>query len=76
MIYHTSGGEIMPRSYSIEIKHYHVTLTRWADQDTISVTVSPSGYIIDAYSETHGFDVELTDDETRHILERLNINED
>ncbi len=66
----------MARPYTVEIKHYHVTLTRWADQDIISVTISPSGYVIDAYSETHGFDVELTDTETRHILARLNINED
>lgn len=66
----------MPRSYSIEIKHYHITLNRWHDQDAISVTVSPSGYIIDAYSELNGFDVELTDDEIRYILDTLNINED
>lgn len=66
----------MSRSFSIEVKHYHVILNRWADQDTISVTVSPSGYIIDAYSETYGFDVDLTDDEIRHILARLSIDDD
>lgn len=66
----------MPRSFSIEVNHYHLTLSRWADQDVISVTVSPSGYILDAYSVTYGFDINLTDDEIRHILLVLNINED
>lgn len=66
----------MPRKFSVEIKHYHVTLNRWSEQDVISVTISPSGYVIDAYSETYGFDVELSDDEIRYILYKLNINED
>jgi hypothetical protein len=66
----------MPRSFTVQIKHYHLTLTRWADQDTISVTLSPSGYVIDAHSEKSGFDVDLTDDELRYILEQLKIDED
>ena len=66
----------MPRKFSVEIKHYHVTLNRWHEQDVVSVTISPSGYVIDAYSETNGFDVELSDDEIRYILAKLNINED
>lgn len=66
----------MPRKITVEIKHYHVTLTRWADRDVISVTVSPSGYVIDAHSETTGFDVDVTDEEVRHILALLKIDED
>ena len=73
---HVQGALVTYRTFSLEIRHYHVTLHRWADQDVISVTVSPSGYVIDAYSETHGFDVELTDEETRHILACLRISED
>lgn len=66
----------MPRSFSLEIKHYHVILHRWTDQDVISVTVSPSGYVLDAHSETHGFDVELTEQEQRYIIRALRIDQD
>jgi hypothetical protein len=66
----------MPRSFSIEVKHYHVTLHRWTDQDVISVTISPSGYVLNAHSETHGFDVELTEQEQRYIIRALRIDQD
>jgi len=65
----------MARAFSIEVQHYHLVLHRWDSQESISVTISPSGYIIDARCETHGFTVELTEQEERYIMRILNIDD-
>lgn len=60
---------------SIEIKFIHVILTRWDSQEEVSVTVSSSGYIVDARSE-FGHLTELTQEEEHAILKRLKLDDD
>ncbi len=65
----------MKKSYSIDVKFIHVILTRWDSQEEVSVTVSSSGYIVNARSE-FGHLTSLTDDEERAILKRLGLDDD
>ncbi len=65
----------MKKSYSVEVKFIHVILTRWDSQEEVSVTVSSSGYIVDARSE-FGHLTELTEEEERFILKRLKLEDD
>ena len=65
----------MSKRFSIEIKFIHVILTRWDSQEEVSVTVSSSGYIVDARSE-FGHQTELTDEEEHSILKRLGLDDD
>lgn len=65
----------MKKSYSIDVKFIHVILTRWDSQEEVSITVSSSGYIVNARSE-FGHLTSLTDDEERAILKRLGLDDD
>ena len=65
----------MKKSYSVEVKFIHVILTRWDSQEEVSVTVSSSGYIVNARSE-FGHLTELTEEEERIILRRLKLDDD
>ena len=62
----------MKKSYSIDVKFIHVILTRWDSQEEVSVTVSSSGYIVNARSE-FGHLTSLTDDEERAIFKKTRI---
>lgn len=65
----------MRKSFSIEVKFIHVVLTRWDSQEEVSVTVSSSGYIVDARSE-FGHHTELTEAEESSILKRLGLHDE
>ena len=65
----------MKKSYSVEVKFFHVILTRWDSQEEVAVTVSSSGYIVNARSE-FGHLTELTGEEERLILRRLKLDDD
>ena len=65
----------MKKSYSVEVKFIHVILTRWDSQEEVSVTVSSSGYIVNARSE-FGHLTELTEEEERIILRKLKLDDD
>ena len=65
----------MRKSFSIEVKFIHVVLTRWDSQEEVSVTVSSSGYIVDARSE-FGHVTELTEAEESSILKRLGLHDE
>lgn len=71
----TASYRTMRKNFSIEIKFIHVILTRWDSQEEVSVTVSSSGYIVDARSE-FGHQTELTELESQSILKRLGLDDD
>lgn len=64
------------KEISLTVKHYHVELTRWKTGEVVSVTIAPSGYIIDAHVPASGWSVELLEDEIRFILYNLGIDPD
>lgn len=61
------------QDFAIRVEHHHLTLTRYHSKDVISVTMSPTGEVIDAYSERTSFTIELTEEEILLICELLGI---
>ena len=64
------------KQIQIDIKHIHLILTRYRTGELVSVTLAPSGYVIDAHCDCTGLSVELTDDEVRYILYSIGIDPD
>jgi len=64
------------RDIKIELHHFHLTLTRYTTGEQISVTLTSTGYVMDAHCEATGLAAELTDDEIRYVLYSLNIDPD
>jgi hypothetical protein len=60
----------------VDIEFIHLKLTRYDTGEVISVTLAPTGYVIESHCESTGFTMELTDEEIRHILYSLGIDPD